>query len=85
MSTSKSRSRRAPRRELFSREDVITTVSYLRVRGVLRQVYNVRLAPLETPRFRFGLPLGKTLSKERAERYADQVAEYVETWLELQR
>jgi hypothetical protein len=70
------------RRPRFTREDIIITVSYRRVRGVMRQVYNIRLAPLETDRFRFGLPLGKTLSKERAERYGDQVAEYIGAWLE---
>lgn len=63
------------------RDDIIITVSYRRVKGVVRQVYHVRLAPLETDRFRFGLPIGKTLSRQRAERHADHVAEYVDAWL----
>ncbi len=63
---------------------IITTVSYRRVRGKLRQVYNVRLAPLETERFRFGLPLGKTLSKERADRHIAHVTEYLRDWLDYE-
>ena len=67
------------------RDDIIITVSYRRVRGVVREVYHVRLAPLETNRFRFGLPVGKTLSRERADRHAAHVAEYMDSWLGLLR
>lgn len=64
-----------------ARTDIVITVSYRRVKGLVRQVYHVRLAPLQTDRFRFGLPLGETLSRRRAERHADHVAEYVDDWL----
>jgi len=70
---------RTPR---FTRDVLMIMVSYRRVRGVVRQIYNIRLVPLETTRFRFGLPLGKTLSRARAERYIDHVAEYLSAWLE---
>lgn len=57
-------------------------VSYRRVRGKLRQFYNVRIIPLETDRFRFGLPVaGKTLSRAKAERYAADVDAYLTSWL----
>ena len=65
----------------ISLDDIILTVSYRKVRGKTRQVWNIRLAPLETPRFRFGLPLGKTLSRERAERYRKEVYQYLKDWL----
>jgi len=63
------------------RPDVITTVTYRRIRGKLRTVYNVRFAPLETDRFRWGIPCGRTLVQATATRYAEDISEYIDDWM----
>ncbi len=62
------------------------TVSYKKIKGNLRALYHVRICPVETKNFPFGLSVRRpTLSKDRAEEYAAAVDEYIENWLSFEK
>lgn len=63
----------------------IITVFHKKVRGRLRQFHQLRLCPLETERFRWGLPIGRpSLRKDVIERFKRDVDAYLADALEAE-